>query len=153
MESVFIDTNILLYALNPVGASELTTACKRFVSELVAEDRVETHLSINVLQEYVHVCRCKNIDMKSIEREVGSIVDLVDAVHESNLDDFKRSLQILRKHEIDTMDALHIATALNRGVRRVITADRRYSRVSEATTIDPRDQSLFETRRGSIGGG
>lgn len=136
--AVFVDTNVFLYVVDRPQSSPLVEASTALFERVAARELL-AYTSSNVLQEYAHIRRYRGGKSKSILTEINRVTKLVEDILISNLDDLRRALKICDRHAVDTMDAIHIATALRYDLKTVITADRRYSHVGSIEAIDPRN--------------
>jgi predicted nucleic acid-binding protein len=99
----FLDTNILLYAFSLDPRSE--------IAERLLEMPFE--ISVQVLNEFANVMRKKfKAEWEPLETVVADIVQLARVIHPITLDVHVRGLRIAESYQLQTYDAVLIASAL-----------------------------------------
>jgi predicted nucleic acid-binding protein len=135
LSRVFFDTAIFLYA---VGADHpYRDPCRRLVS-LATDGHLHGEASVELLQEFVHVRWRRRGYRQQAVREAADIAVVLSALHDLTEADLRRALGLFEKTESLTMrDAIHAATALNRGVELIVSPDSHFDEVAGLTRIDP----------------
>lgn len=128
------DTAVFLYA---VGADHpYREPCRRLVS-LAAEGHLLGEASVELIQEFVHVRSRRQGDRQQAVREAADIA-LFCELHDLTETDLRRALRLFKSvATLDMRDAIHAATALNRGVDLIVSPDRGFDGVPGLTRIDP----------------
>ena len=135
-EALFVDANIFMY----LAGSEPTLR-DRCRNALRAADEQEFTLvtSVEVLQEILH--RYSSIDRHDDARTVyDSVTAICSDIVPIDERQTARALDLLLRHRyLPARDALHVATMENRGIRRILSADRHFDRLGMVDRIDPGD--------------
>jgi len=93
-----------------------------------------------MVQEFVHVRRRRNPDLRRASREAVFVSGLCQ-LHAFEEDDLSLALDLLATYErLDGQDAVFAATALNRDVGAILTSDRVFDDVLGLERIDPADE-------------
>lgn len=104
----------------------------------MALGRMRAHVGIDVLREVVHVRRRRG--QRDAVRRAREFARLCAVVHSVERDDLERALDLLEAHpRLDTTDALHAATALNRGITTMLSVDRSFDQLEGLLRVDPAD--------------
>ena len=135
-DALFVDANVFMYLAG--GDRVLRERCR---NALRAADEQEIVLvtSAEVLQEILH--RYSAIDR---HRDARTVYDSVTAICSDIVPiterQTARALELLLRHpRLPARDALHAATMENRGIRRILTADRHFDRLETVERVDPAD--------------
>lgn len=140
MSRALIDANVFLYALG--AEHRYREPCRELVTRL-ARAELAGELSVEILQEVVHVRRRRG-DHQAPER-AREIVAWDLPVHRFEIDDLEVALRLLDHHpELPTRDAVHAATARNRGIELIVSTDADFDRVPGLERIDPTEHGLIE---------
>lgn len=124
----FIDTNVLIYAF-----SDDTAKAARAETILASGGIV----SVQVLNEFTHVCRRKlGLDWPETGERLSVIRTLVSDVVPLNIAVHEKAVDIARDHQFSVYDALIIAAALNAGCRHLITEDMQHGRLIDGLNIE-----------------
>lgn len=136
----FFDTAVFLYA---VGADHpYRDPCRRLVS-LAADGHLRGEASVELIQEFVHVRWRRRGHRQQAVREASDIAALC-TLHDLMAADLRLALGLFGAAESLVMrDAIHAATALNRGVGLIVSPDGHFDEVSGLTRIDPADAEAF----------
>lgn len=136
MRRFLYDTNVFVYA---VGRPHHYQEPCRHVLALAGQNSLHGEASVEVLQEYVHVRARRTGDRESASREalrVGALCTLLPVM----LSDVRLALSLFRAQPaLEARDALHAATALNRGIDAILTTDTAFDGVPGLERIDPTD--------------
>lgn len=117
--SAFIDTNVLVYAVS-VAAEDATK--RRTALSLLTE--AEIHLSLQVVQEFVHVCLRKSrlgVGQSALERAIRQM--LTFPCHRADASSVLRALELQRSHKISYWDAAIVVAAQDLGCRTLYSED------------------------------
>lgn len=140
MSRALVDANVFLYALGT--EHRYRDPCRDLVARL-ARAEIAGELSVEILQEVVHVRRRRG-DPQASER-AREIVAWDVPVHSLELEDLVVALTLLDEHpDLPTRDAVHVATARNRGIDLIISTDTDFDRLPGLERIDPTDGALVE---------
>jgi predicted nucleic acid-binding protein len=117
--SAFIDTNIFVYAISvaPEDAPKRRVALGLLAGE-------EIHLSLQVVQEFIHVCLRKKrlgLEVGALERAVRQM--LAFPCHVPAAASVLRALELHRSHQISYWDAAIIAAAQDLGCHTLYSED------------------------------
>lgn len=136
MERVAVDTTVPLYALGM--ESRFRTGCRTLI-RAGADGQIQLEASIGIVQEVAHVRARRTGDRQDAVRQSERLLTLLTC-HPVDVEDIGRALLLFAAHErLDMLDALHAATALNRGIGGIVTADRAFDDVPRLERIDPRE--------------
>ncbi|MEX2196901.1 MAG: type II toxin-antitoxin system VapC family toxin [Thermoleophilaceae bacterium] len=139
MRRVFVDTNVFLYAL---GAEHRYRDPCRAIVEAIAARRVAAETSVEVVQEFLHVRGRRGRDPAEALARAEEIVSWCAPVHAFEPGDLTRAFELLRRFStLRPRDAVHAATALNRGIEAILTADRDLGSVPALERVDPGDRA------------
>lgn len=132
MRRIFVDANVFLYAIGE--AHPLRDPCRRHISG-IAGGEVGGETSFEVLQEVAHFRRRRRGDGTERVRE---ILAWKLPIHSTEKPDLELAFELLDAHpQLAARDALHAATALNRGLDLILSADRHFDVVPGLERIDP----------------
>ena len=135
-DALFVDANIFMYLAG--GDSVLRERCRSALR--VADEReIVLVTSAEVLQEILHRYAAidRHRDARIVYDSVTAIcADIVPITERQTA----RALDLLLRHpHLPARDALHAATMENRGIRRILTADRHFDRLEMVERVDPAD--------------
>lgn len=109
-DSYFIDTNVLLYAIGK--KSDYKHACLRVLKNINL-DKFSGVTNCEVFQEILHRYWKTNKTM---------------------------AMDLIKLHKtITSRDAIHAATMVNNGIKKIITADRHFDKIKGIERIDPKE--------------
>lgn len=144
MIRAYIDSNVFLYA---IGAPHRYRDACRALLEATAERRLRGEVGVEVLQEVVHHRRRRGDPEATSRARQAAAICL--AVHELTPEDMVAALGLIDRHpELPTRDALHAATALQRGMTVVVSADADFDVVPGLRRVDPLDRTAVATLTG-----
>lgn len=139
MTRVFIDTNVLVYTLGE--EHPYREPCRRIV-QLLADGRFEGETNVEVIQEFIHVRERRSRHRDETLQRAREYIELFTAVHGFEARDLDRSMTLLSAVPgLPPRDAVHAATAINRGLGTILSADRDFDAVSGLTRVDPADEN------------
>lgn len=137
MRRFLCDTNVLVYA---VGAPHpYREACRAIVAGQ-GEGLLSGEVTAVVIAEFAHQ-RLRQVRDRREASDAARQVGAAFRVHAVGEDDAELALDLFaRSAGLDAFDALLAATALNRGVDAVVSADRAFDAVEGIERMDPLDQ-------------
>lgn len=139
---VLIDTAVFVYA---VGVEHpYRQSCRQLVDAL-AQQRFEGEASVEAVQEFCHQRARRTGDRLEAARSARQVAALC-ALHEVSVEDLRTALELFATHErLRARDAVHAATALNRGIGVIISPDDAFEDVVGLQRLDPRDAAVALT--------
>ncbi|HEV2753084.1 MAG TPA: type II toxin-antitoxin system VapC family toxin [Solirubrobacteraceae bacterium] len=141
MRRVFLDANVFLYA---VGTAQRERDVCRGVLELAVDGQLEGETSVEVVQEVAHV-RARRLGLVDAVARGRWALALGLSVHAVEARDLERAFDLLEQVAGGHIrDALHAATALNRGVTSILSADRAFDAFPGVRRVDPTDGEAVE---------
>jgi len=128
------DTAVFVYARG--RDHPLRSPCRRLL-QLLQEERIDADISIETLQEYVHVLTRSGVDRATAIEESRRIVALC-RVHDLTMARMQLGLRLFGSHpRLDMADAVHAATALSCLADAIVTPDRDFDGIDGLTRLDP----------------
>jgi len=133
-ETVFLDANIIMYALS--RDHPLREPCRKCL-EGVKDGDISVVASTEVLQEIFH--RYFSINMPLIAEEAyGAMKTFCKEVYPLTLHDMDRALALLKEFpSINARDAVHGATMLNNGIKKILSTDSHFDKIRGIERIAP----------------
>ena len=138
-ESLFVDANIFMYlAGRDAGLRE---GCRRAL-RAAAEREIALVTSVEVLQEILH--RYTSLERPEYARAVyGAATDICAEILPITERHTARALDLVVRHpHLPARDALHVATMEERGIERILSADRHFDALDTVTRVNPATFSL-----------
>lgn len=136
MERVAIDTTVPVYA---VGAESPYRGPCRLLIDAAADGAILLEASVEIVQEVAHVRARRTGDRGEAVRQAQRIMAVVTC-HSVDPPDVERALVLFAAYDhLDMLDAIHAASALNRGISTIVTADHAFDHVPGLQRIDPVD--------------
>lgn len=136
--AIAVDTTVPIYALG--AESQHRDACRSLI-QLAAEGRVQLEASIGIVQEVAHVRAHRTGDRAEAGRQAARLMVVLEC-HPVEGPDLERALTLFAAHHrLDMLDALHAASALNRGIDGIVAADKAFDDVPQLHRIAP-DEAL-----------
>ena len=133
MTRALVDTAVFVHA---VGADHpLRAPCRQIVRSL-RERTLVLEASVELVHEYAHVRLRRLGDRGRAVAEARAIRRLV-TLHPVELGDLDRALAVLADAPIGGRDAVHAATALERGIGVIVTPDTAFDHVPGLHRLDP----------------
>ena len=131
---LFLDANIVMYAIG--RAHPLREPC-RGALEMVKGGEIAVVSNTEVLQEILH--RYLGLKRPEIAQEVYRAVRTICLeIYPVGLDDMDRAVVLLRKSPaLNTRDAIHAATMLDRGVKSVLSTDTHFDLIPGIRRVSP----------------
>lgn len=133
MTAFFVDTNVLIYSRSS-PPSAYSDPCMEIL-DAIERDEVDAQISTAVLEEVWHL---------ELTNRVGAIDGLTAIVHElfspvlAVTDEIFARALALPHSKIGAKDRVHVATCLEHGIDRIVTADKAFDTVAGLQRIDPR---------------
>ena len=122
-----LDTNILIYAFSEDEA-------KASAAEAILA--AGGCLSVQVLNEFVHVCRRKlNLNWPEIEERLAAVKELANEVAPLSVEIHEKAVELARDHNFSIYDALIVAAALSLNCTQLVTEDMQHGRTVEGLLI------------------
>lgn len=133
---VLLDSAVFIYA---VGAEHAYQQPCRDLLTALATERYQGTASVLAVAEVLHQRARRTGDRGSARRVAGNIVDLCP-LHEMTPADVMTGLRLYGiAPRLDARDALHAATAVNRGIPVIVSPDRAFDDVPDLQRLDPMD--------------
>ncbi len=134
LERVLLDSAVFIYA---VGVEHpYRDPCRQLLRALEAE-RFRGEASALAVEETLHQRVRRTGDRESAVRVAGDIVTLCP-VHDLTRADVVLGLRLFgAATRLNARDALHAATALNRGIPAIVSPDEAFDDVPQLERIDP----------------
>lgn len=139
---LLFDTAVFVYA---VGAQHpYRTACRELVAAL-ADQRLDGEASVELVQELVHQ-RARRTGDRAEAVQVGRNAAALCTLHDVTTADLRRALWLFGAHAgLQARDAVHAATALERGIPAIVSPDRAFDDVVGLARLGPRDVARLLT--------
>ncbi len=117
---VLLDTAVFVYAVG-VG-HPLREPARQLVAGLAAQ-RFEGEASVELVQEFLHQRTRRTGDRDEAAARARQVAALC-TLHDVTPDDLRIALELFEGHErLHARDAIHAATAMNRGIDVIISPD------------------------------
>lgn len=112
----------------------------RKVLDVATHPEAGAHASVELVQELVHVCSRRGEPRSNALSRVSHVATICE-LHEFELRDLALALKLFERFpRLDVRDAVHAATAMNRGISAIVTADRDFEAIPGLRRIDPADK-------------
>lgn len=142
MRRFLLDTTVFVYTLG--GEHRYRDPC-RAVLELCQERPVAPEASVGLLQELAHVLLRRPGPRAAALRHVRNAA-MICRLHDFEVADVPLMMTLVESHpEIAVRDAQFAATALNRGIPAIVSADRHFDGIPGLERIDPADGEAIAT--------
>lgn len=136
MRRFLFDTAVFLYALG--AEHEYRESCRQLV-DLAADGKIRGEASVELLQEFVHVRTRRTGKRLAATRDAKDVASLC-LLHEVTELDLHLALALFRTTtSLQMRDAIHAATALNRGIHLIVSSDTGFDDVEGLDRLDPID--------------
>lgn len=131
---VLLDTSVFIYF---VGVDHpYRDPCRKLIVGL-AERKFRGEASVQAIQELVHQRTRRTGDRVAAARVADDFVALCP-LHDLTIEDLHLGLRLFREApRLNSADALHAATALNRGIPTIVSPDPAFDDVTGLQRIDP----------------
>ncbi len=130
----FLDANILMYA---IGRDHPYKAPCIAVLKRIEAEALQVVTSVEVLQEILHrYYSLRNYEVATTAfGSMKRLCERVLPVVEADVDRAHRILQDLP--HLGVRDAIHAATMLNNGLRKIVSTDRHFDEIKAIARLDP----------------
>jgi uncharacterized protein len=131
-----IDSAVFVYA---VGADHpYREPCRRLVDAL-GRDAFQGEISVEAVQEFLHQRIRRTGDRAEATRLARHMAGLCP-LHDVTVADLRAALELVAAYDqLQARDAIHAATALNRGIAAIISPDPDFDGLAHLQRIDPAD--------------
>lgn len=139
---IVVDTSVLVYA---VGTEHPLREPCQAIMEAVRQGRLRATTTIEVIQEFAHVRarRRGRVDAGQVARDYAEILAPLTVVHP---EDLVAGLELFEQQErLGAFDSLLAATAIRRGSRGLVAADRAFGDVDALAYFDPAAAGFVES--------
>lgn len=137
MARFLYDTAVFVYAVG--SEHHYRKPCRAIVAS-ARSGELAGEASVELVQEFAHVRIRRTGDRPgalALARAVGELCRL----HGFEPPDLPLAMTLLEHHTgLQTRDAVHAATAINRGIRKILSPDRAFDAVPGLDRIDPADE-------------
>jgi predicted nucleic acid-binding protein len=132
----FVDSNVFLYALG--AEHRYREPCRRLVEHADA-GRLRPEASVELVQEVLWVRARRLDDRRQALQDARDVAELC-VLHPLDAHDLEAAMALYHDNAtITPRDAVHAATAIGRGVGRIVSADRHLDDIPGLRRIDPVD--------------
>jgi predicted nucleic acid-binding protein len=132
----FVDSNVFLYALG--AEHRYREPCRRLI-EHADSGRLRPEASVELVQEVLWVRARRLGDRRQALQDSRDVAELC-VLHPLEAHDLEAAMALYQDHAtITPRDAVHAATAIGRGVGRIVSADRHLDDIPGLRRIDPVD--------------
>ncbi|MFQ5737861.1 MAG: type II toxin-antitoxin system VapC family toxin [Acidobacteriota bacterium] len=133
-ESYFLDTNILMYAIGKKHPYK--QPCIK-VLEQIRSEVIHVVTNVEVFQEIIH--RYWSLQEQEVAAVAfSSMKKLCERVFPVLEADVDKAFQILQAYPcLGVRDAIHAATMINNGLRKIISTDKHFDEIEGIVRLDP----------------
>lgn len=140
MPTVFIDTNIFLYAM---GADSEHREPSAEILRWIAEGSLRANTNAEVVQEVMHVLARRGAP-ESAARAANGIAQLFPSMLPVTRVEVVRAAELLGRFPgLPPRDLIHVATMLQGGLRYILSADKDFDAIADVERISPLDASAL----------
>lgn len=133
---VLLDTAVFVYAVG--GEHRYREPCVRLL-EPEALHRYGGEASVQAIQEFLHQ-RARRTGDRADAADVADAMSQLCTLHELTTDDLQVGLALFRRMpRLSGRDALHAATAINRGISTIVSPDSDFDGIEQLARLDPID--------------
>ena len=144
MSAFLFDTTVFLYA---VGSDHPYREPCRHVVALATDGALEGHASVELVHEFAHVRLRRTGDHELALADARDVAALC-RLHDFERRDLDLALELGGRHRLrDFRDAVFAATAFNRGMATILSADRDFETIDGLRRIDPADRGGVDALR------
>jgi hypothetical protein len=117
--------------------------CRQIVS-MAGEGAIQAEASVELVQELVHV-RARRLGDRGRAIADGRAAAALFTLHDFGARDLTLALSLLGASDhMGVRDAVHAATALNRGIDAILSPDRDFDGIAGLERVDPADERAVE---------
>jgi predicted nucleic acid-binding protein len=133
IDNVFFDTNILVNSFAAKKA-DVQSARRDTAQKLIIHGGV---ISVQVLNEYVQVCRKKmQLDWAQIMESLQAIYGLCEKIVPTTIETHEKAVNLSRRYGFHIYDSLMIAAALQSGCTTIYSEDMQHGQMIEGMRIE-----------------
>jgi len=141
---IVLDTTVLAYAIGQ--EHPLRDPCRRLLAAH-AEGRVEATTTVEVIQEFAHVCARRRTRPEAVR--LARLYVTAFSLLVTTADDVERGLRLLEEYPaLGAFDAVLAAVALDRRAESLVSADRAFASVPGLAWIDPATAAIAQLAGG-----
>jgi predicted nucleic acid-binding protein len=147
---VLLDSTIFIYAVG--GEHHYRDPCRQLIRALRAS-AFPGEVSVLAVEETLHQ-RTRRTGDRVLAREIAESIPDLCTIHDLTIADTRLGLRLYgESRRLNARDAMHAATALNRGIPTIISPDSAFDDVAGLERLDPieaadrLDPGWNETRR------
>ena len=134
------DTAVFIYA---VGGDHPLRSPSRQLLRALAEQRTEAEASVEMVQEFLHQ-RARRTGSREEATERARQVAALCTLHDVTAPDLRLALELFEGHDrLHARDAIHAATALNRGIGLIVSPDQAFDGITGLRRV-PLEQAAAE---------
>ena len=138
MTRFLLDTAVFVHAS---GRPDPNRDPCRNVLNIAAHVDASAHVSVELVQELMHVCSRRGEPRPHVLSRASHVATICE-LHEFELRDLALALKLFERFlRLDMRDAVHAATAMNRGIDTIVTTDRDFDAIPGLRRVDPADES------------
>lgn len=136
MSSFLFDTAVFVYARGT--EHPYRDPCRHLV-DLAGRGLIHGDASLELVAEYAHLLRRRGLAPKTVAKEARQVAALC-RLHPVELEDLSVALTLLVGHpRLGVRDALHVATAMRRGIPFIVSPDHDLDDIPGVERLDPMD--------------
>jgi predicted nucleic acid-binding protein len=132
---MYIDTNIWIYAIT--AHPKYGKKCKQILEKL-EKGELKAAISVQVLSEVAGVLH-QQFGVKDTVEHIVAIISYPLEVIDLTPDIVVRGAEYSRDYGILPYDGIHVATALNQMIKKILSADKELDKVPFIERVDPLD--------------
>jgi predicted nucleic acid-binding protein len=141
-EPVFIDANVVMYAVGPEHPNRAGSI--DFLREASVHPG-SSHSSAEVLQELLHVY-VRRQDPAAAANAISALVEILgDRVVSLTTRDVIRAASLTTVPGLQARDRIHLAVMERLGISRIVSTDRAFDSARGITRLDPADFANWKT--------
>lgn len=133
-QACFLDANIIMYALGK--EHPLRNRCRKYLEKIKTGD-LTVVTNTEVLQEILH--RYFSLRMPVLAEEAYHAVKTMSKdVYPVTVSEVDRALVLLKEFpSINSRDAIHVATMLNKGIKKILSTDPHFDGIHGISRMKP----------------
>jgi len=138
VRAFLFDTTVFVYA---AGRPHPYRESCRAILERAREDVKLGATGVGVLHELAHITLRRTGDRGLARARAQQVAAICTEVYECDSRDMDAALDLLVSHgQLDVADAVTTATAINRGIGAILSADRDFDGIPGIERVDPADE-------------
>lgn len=136
MTRFLFDTAVFVYARG--SEHPYREPCRQIV-ELTGRGVLRGEASVELVGEFAHILRRQGLAPRSVAEQARQVAAIC-RLHALEPEDVSVALTLLVGHpRLGVRDALHVATALRRGIDLIVSSDRDLDGIPGIERVDPKD--------------